>query len=318
MANKSVSNPQQRPVNVVHDTGNNDSKVHMISQGTQTVTTVKKSSENQSIPDTPEKYNQGIFTVAKDCLFLHGLVEQQPIDWLIDTGAGPNIMNYETFQKIGGEEKFNLQEDKLILTLPNGDALKVYGMVQISVQIGTHLFNIDVTIAEMTKVDAILGIDFLCNNHFSLDFYSGELFYKETVFQMHHNTDSKFCPQNLSESVSVHPGDEIIIQHDDDQFMCTVQADDSPPCDAVDCNLDQYTFYSQEPKTTGWDFPINVRDTFDDYKPSKPPDYKEGPYVWKWYPPDDEQEVSKAWQSVGYGPRAERKPPDSEDNTNGC
>ena len=44
-------------------------------------------------------------------MFVKGYLGQNLINWLIDTGAGTNIMSYKKYEQLPESHKFALQED---------------------------------------------------------------------------------------------------------------------------------------------------------------------------------------------------------------
>ncbi|GFS89462.1 retrovirus-related Pol polyprotein from transposon 412 [Nephila pilipes] len=104
-------------------------------------------------------------------LFVMEHVNKVPFKMIIDTGANVTILRRDMAHKLG---------EKLIWTPPcitfqavTGDRMNVHGKVYLNIAIGEAIYHPMAYVADI-KDQFILGLDFLKENNFKLDFKNNE------------------------------------------------------------------------------------------------------------------------------------------------
>ena len=113
---------------------------------------------------------------------------------------------------LGGEAKFSLKTQDSTLVVANDGSLQVHGVCVLPDKIGDKMFSVEVVVAYLTKMDGILGMDFVQKNKFSQNFFTGKLCFGDTEIPVHNKLDKNCSPLKLWETVTVNPGKGVIVQ----------------------------------------------------------------------------------------------------------
>ena len=108
--------------------------------------------------------------------------------------------------------RFFVKAKNSTFLVANGGSLQVHGLCMLPMSIGEEVFIANVIVADLTKLDGILGMDFLKKNRFSQDFFSGKLFHCNTVIQLHGKRDKCCCNLKLCKHVTVNPGEGVTVE----------------------------------------------------------------------------------------------------------
>ena len=73
---------------------------------------------------------------AKQGLFVQGFIQDQPVEFLIDTGASETFISLEKYRQQSRAGLPTLMEDTMGVNLANGEPLPVAGKMQLNVQLG--------------------------------------------------------------------------------------------------------------------------------------------------------------------------------------
>ena len=107
-------------------------------------------------------------------MYINGRIDENEVNFLIDSGAGVSIINPEIFDKISQNQKPKLQKEGVKMVGAGGKNIPFHGT-------GVFKFEIDSTIYEHTfwvadiNLHGILGFDFLRKNKCLLDFAQGKI-----------------------------------------------------------------------------------------------------------------------------------------------
>ena len=100
--------------------------------------------------------------------YIDCVIFDQSLPFLIDSGASCSLIDkalYDTFLK---DSSVRLKPVEQSFVLADGSGLKVYGQVQVDLEIGDRLIAQELVVAELGATSAILGLDFLENNDAAL------------------------------------------------------------------------------------------------------------------------------------------------------
>ena len=97
---------------------------------------------------------------AKQGLFVQGFIQDQPVEFLIDTGASETFISLEKYRQLSRAGLPILMEDTMGVNLANGEPIPVAGKMQLNVQLGEAQACVPVTVGGIA-VPAILGMDVL-------------------------------------------------------------------------------------------------------------------------------------------------------------
>ena len=135
-----------------------------------------------------------------------------PISWLVDTGAAPNVLNWNVYNRLHDITKPTIRESNCSLYAAGGEKLKVYGETDIEVCIGRSVFTLTVVVADLENLDGILGMKFLTEEMCIFDAYHGSLQINGMTHYMQRlENQSQVCRIRLSESVTVKSGHEQVL-----------------------------------------------------------------------------------------------------------
>ncbi|GFS96286.1 hypothetical protein TNCV_16531 [Trichonephila clavipes] len=118
-----------------------------------------------------------------------GHVNELPCNMIIDTGANVSIIRNDLAQKL---------KEKLIWTRPrgatnrDGEKIDIHGKLKVKIRFGDTTYQHAVYVADIAD-PFILGLDFLKEHGFTLDFNKNELrsIHEEvTIFKIEHRTES--------------------------------------------------------------------------------------------------------------------------------
>ena len=101
---------------------------------------------------------------------LQGTIEGVPARFLVDTGATASILNKNIWDRLNQHNSHPLTEvtNKKLVGV-EGSPLKVLGVVHFHVVFEQQQFNVDFLVADSLTTEAILGRDFLRDNHCVID-----------------------------------------------------------------------------------------------------------------------------------------------------
>ena len=133
------------------------------------------------------------------------------VNWLVDTGAPPNVLSWNTYQKIDDDIKPTLRRTEADLRAADGNPLTLYGVIDIDVHIAGKLFTIPVMVADIGNLDGILGMQFLEDENCIIDINRGRLMLGNIEVFMHRHETSECCRIRLAESQTIPPYSEHVI-----------------------------------------------------------------------------------------------------------
>ena len=134
------------------------------------------------------------------------------MNWLLDTGAAPNIINWKDFQDLTASSCTPIRRCDAQLRAADGNNLIVHGETELDKQLGLEVFRITVIMAELGELQGILGMDFLSQEGCVFDLYHGRMIVNESEFILHRLGDEPKCNVCLSKSVTVPPESELIVK----------------------------------------------------------------------------------------------------------
>ena len=149
-------------------------------------------------------------TASKECWYVHSEVTGQNIKWLIDTGASPNVLNWETFRELSESQGIQMEDSDAHLKAADGNDLKVHGETKLQVQLGEDVFLIPVVVAELGGLQGMLGMDFL--SQCVIDSQHGRLLREQSEISLHRLGDNLTCSMFTQKRVRVPASSEVVIE----------------------------------------------------------------------------------------------------------
>ncbi|GFU81553.1 retrovirus-related Pol polyprotein from transposon 412 [Trichonephila clavipes] len=101
-----------------------------------------------------------------------GHVNELPCNMIIDTGANVSIIRNDLAQKIKRETP--LDPPRVVLQTVTGEKIDIHGKLKVKIQFGDTTYQHAVYVADIAD-PFILGLDFLKEHGFTLDFNKNEL-----------------------------------------------------------------------------------------------------------------------------------------------
>ncbi|GFT89899.1 retrovirus-related Pol polyprotein from transposon 412 [Trichonephila clavipes] len=129
-------------------------------------------------------------STGENGIFIMGHVNELPCNMIIDTGANVSIIRNDLAQKL--KEKLIWTPPHVVLQTVTGEKIDIHGKLKVKIQFGDTTYQHDVYVADIAD-PFILGLDFLKEHGFTLDFNKNELrsIHEEvTIFKIEHRTES--------------------------------------------------------------------------------------------------------------------------------
>ena len=151
---------------------------------------------------------------------------QSNVNWLIDTGASPNVLDFKMYDQIPLYIKPALHQASADLRAADGSLLNVYGETVISVKIGSCSFEICVVVADLGgDIDGILGMRFLSDQACVIDTCTGSLKMKNIEVRLQRQESSHCCRVRVAYNVTINPDCEQVFRVKADLKRCKEQFD---------------------------------------------------------------------------------------------
>ncbi|GFX81698.1 retrovirus-related Pol polyprotein from transposon 412 [Trichonephila clavipes] len=129
---------------------------------------------------------------------------------IIDTGANVSIIRNDLAQKL--KEKLIWTPPRVVLQTVTGEKIDIHGKLKVNIKFGDTTYQHAVYVADIAD-PFILGLDFLKEHGFTLDFNKNELrsIHEEvTIFKIEHGTES-IRQVTANENITIPPRTEIIV-----------------------------------------------------------------------------------------------------------
>ncbi|GFW31162.1 retrovirus-related Pol polyprotein from transposon 412 [Trichonephila clavipes] len=129
---------------------------------------------------------------------------------IIDTGANVSIIRKDLAQKL--KEKLIWTPPRVVLQTVTGEKIDIHGKLKVKIRFGDTTYQHAVYVADIAD-PFILGLDFLKEHGFTLDFNKNELrsIHEEvTIFKIKHRTES-IRQVTANENITIPPRTEIIV-----------------------------------------------------------------------------------------------------------
>ncbi|GFU28419.1 retrovirus-related Pol polyprotein from transposon 412 [Trichonephila clavipes] len=126
------------------------------------------------------------------------------------TGANVSIIRNDLAQKL--KEKLIWTPPRVVLQTVTGEKIDIHGKLKVKIQFGDTTYQHAVYVADIAD-PFILGLDFLKEHGFTLDFNKNELrsIHEEvTIFKIEHRTES-IRQVTANENITIPPRTEIIV-----------------------------------------------------------------------------------------------------------
>ncbi|GFX74346.1 retrovirus-related Pol polyprotein from transposon 412 [Trichonephila clavipes] len=149
-------------------------------------------------------------STGENGIFIMGHVNELPCNMIIDTGANVSIIRNDLAQKL--QEKLIWTPPRVVLQTVTGEKIDIHGKLKVKIKFGDTTYQHAVHVADIAD-PFILGLDFLKEHGFTLDFNKNELrsIHEEvTIFKIEHRTES-IRQVTANENITIPPRTEIIV-----------------------------------------------------------------------------------------------------------
>ncbi|GFT59842.1 retrovirus-related Pol polyprotein from transposon 412 [Trichonephila clavipes] len=149
-------------------------------------------------------------STGENGIFIMGHVNELPCNMIIDTGANVSIIRNDLAQKL--KEKLIWTPPRVVLQTVTGEKIDIHGKLKVKIQFGDTTYQHAVYVADIAD-PFILGLDFLKEHGFTLDFNKNELrsIHEEvTIFKIKHRTES-IRQVTANENITIPPRTEMIV-----------------------------------------------------------------------------------------------------------
>ena len=100
--------------------------------------------------------------------FLPGKLEGRPIQFLLDTGCTPNLINKQIFDRLPGGVRNRLEESDSHGLLADGTRLPFYGIIRLTIRL-RKVKTEEVFVVSQMSEDAMLGLPFFVAHQCALE-----------------------------------------------------------------------------------------------------------------------------------------------------
>ncbi|GFV81129.1 retrovirus-related Pol polyprotein from transposon 412 [Trichonephila clavipes] len=149
-------------------------------------------------------------STGENGIFIMGHVNELPCNMIIDTGANVSIIRNDLAQKL--QEKLIWTPPRVVLQTVTGEKIDIHGKLKVKIKFGDTTYQHAVSVADIAD-PFILGLDFLKEHGFTLDFNKNELrsIHEEvTIFKIEYRTES-IRQVTANENITIPPRTEIIV-----------------------------------------------------------------------------------------------------------
>ena len=144
--------------------------------------------------------------LSDDGWFVQGLIGQEKVEWLVDSGAGPCLLDHTVYGSLDPEVRPSLFAYSGSLLAAGGTRLKVYGMVTLNVKFGAMDFAIVLVVADLGSLQGILGNGFIRNAEgVEFDLKRGTMTVGSQLRYLHERAGEAGCCVRIKEAVTI-PG----------------------------------------------------------------------------------------------------------------
>ena len=148
--------------------------------------------------------NAYVRALSDDSWYVHGSIGPEIVEWLIDSGAGPSLLDYGVYTSLKPETRPNLVEYSTNLLAAGGTQLKVYGEITIDVTFGKMDFPISLVVADLGGLQGILGGRFIRSaEDVVFDLKKGTMVVGSEVCYLHEKSGEASCYVRLEQTVEV-------------------------------------------------------------------------------------------------------------------
>ena len=145
-------------------------------------------------------------------LYISGQAESKNVDWLVDTGCSVTILSEKIFHKIHPDDRPELHPPSKQLLSADGSPMKVLGESMFNISVGHKTVSHFTIVAEISN-DGLLGIDFLKQHSFSIDFKTNQLICENETFSAYCKTGQyRACRVSMSEHTMIPAGTRTIVR----------------------------------------------------------------------------------------------------------
>lgn len=146
------------------------------------------------------------------CWFLVGDVSGSSLEWLVDTGASPNVLDRSRYLSMPDSKRPPLQPVHVSLRAADGGPLQIYGKCALEVVFAGQPFQIPVIVADLGPLPGILGMWFLECDDFCFDIRRGRLSTPRGEMYLVRKEGSNCCRVSMSETMVIPPGHEVVFE----------------------------------------------------------------------------------------------------------
>ena len=162
---------------------------------------------DQTLRDDDKGY---VRALTDDSWYVHGSIGVEVIEWLVDSGAGPNLLDHGIYHALSPEAKPVLMECETNLLAAGGTKLKVYGQVTANVKFGNTDFVLPLVVADLGGLQGILGNKFIRTaDDVTFDLRKGTMLVGSDVLYLHERCGEASCYVRLEHAVEVPSNHEV-------------------------------------------------------------------------------------------------------------
>ena len=135
------------------------------------------------------------------------------MEWLIDSGAKPNLIDNRVYEVLAEEVRTPLSPVRKRLLGANGTELSVNGEAEILLEAGEQTYEVKVIVADLHGLQGILGMEFFVPNECSLNLHQGYIDCGKVRHRLYRRERAIVQPVRLAETVLV-PEEETVVGGD--------------------------------------------------------------------------------------------------------
>ena len=142
---------------------------------------------------------------------MEGSIQDQPVDWLIDTGCDPTIISQKIFSQIPARKRPSLRPFGTELVQADGTPLPVEGIATMTIKLGKQSLQCDVVVGDLES-EGLLGVGLLKKYGGKIDLQSDTLIMSGKTIKAHQAGMLSCNRVAVAETVLVPAGHRMVIE----------------------------------------------------------------------------------------------------------
>ena len=149
---------------------------------------------------------------SKPGWYLEVVINEKPIDFLVDTGSSLTVVDDSVYQKISECMDVPIAKTDLEVSCADGHPFELLGEINVEMKINELEISQNVAVATLGENCGVLGLDFLENHDCVLFPVKGKLKLGSKMIKLHRRGSNRCCRLVANKSVIVPPKQAMFVK----------------------------------------------------------------------------------------------------------